>query len=269
MNQIQGGEPPRYIARSTGVETKEVLRQCVGAVGCKCITTRVELDVKTVRCYVHAVQALGLTRASGDAALTHGYSLLCWHRCVHGYTSAISQNVEMSSKLSAANPYLRNPAIRESTVIRSEVTSLLLSWNRRDRRVSIAHDEKKSAAVIDRRRNWVMPRGHVPGPERAERPRASSTENPEMSFGASVDRVEEAPGEVDRDRRGHGPSRRRASPCQCSSLEPRRSNRKRLDRSRHVGSPPSPHFFRAAVTFARQMVSAATMANRASGVIQS
>ena len=53
----------------TRVETKEVLRQWVGGAGCKRIAVRVGLDVKTVRRYVHAAQALGLTRASGEAAL--------------------------------------------------------------------------------------------------------------------------------------------------------------------------------------------------------
>jgi len=54
----------------TRVETKEVLRQWVGGAGCKRISARLGLDVKTVRRYVHAAQALGLTPASGEAALT-------------------------------------------------------------------------------------------------------------------------------------------------------------------------------------------------------
>jgi hypothetical protein len=54
----------------TRVETKEVLRQWVGGAGCKRVAARVGLDVKTVRRYVHAAQALGLTRASGEAALS-------------------------------------------------------------------------------------------------------------------------------------------------------------------------------------------------------
>jgi hypothetical protein len=54
----------------TTVETKEVLRQWLGGAGHKRIAARVGLDVKTVRRYVHAAQALGLTRASGEAALT-------------------------------------------------------------------------------------------------------------------------------------------------------------------------------------------------------
>src|SRR5438445_12875350 len=54
----------------TRVEIKEVLRQWVGGAGCKRISARLGLDVKTVRRYVHAAQALGLTPASGEAALT-------------------------------------------------------------------------------------------------------------------------------------------------------------------------------------------------------
>ena len=52
------------------MEIKEVLRQWVGGAGCKRIGARLGLDVKTVRRYVHAAQALGLTPASGEAALT-------------------------------------------------------------------------------------------------------------------------------------------------------------------------------------------------------
>lgn len=54
----------------TRVETKEVLRQWAGGVGCKRIAGRLGLDVKTVRRYVHAAQALGLRRANGEAAVT-------------------------------------------------------------------------------------------------------------------------------------------------------------------------------------------------------
>ena len=54
----------------TRVETEEVLRQWVGGAGCKRISARLGLDVKTVRRYVHAAQALGLTPTSGEAALT-------------------------------------------------------------------------------------------------------------------------------------------------------------------------------------------------------
>jgi transposase len=53
----------------TRVEIKEVLRQWVGGAGCKRIGARLGLDVKTVRRYVRAAQALGLTRASGETAL--------------------------------------------------------------------------------------------------------------------------------------------------------------------------------------------------------
>ena len=53
----------------TRVEIKEVLRQWVGGAGSKRIGARLGLDVKTVRRYVRAAQALGLTRASGETAL--------------------------------------------------------------------------------------------------------------------------------------------------------------------------------------------------------
>jgi DNA-binding CsgD family transcriptional regulator len=53
----------------TRVEIKEVLRQWVGGAGCKRIGARLGLDAKTVRRYVHAAQALGLTRVSGEVAL--------------------------------------------------------------------------------------------------------------------------------------------------------------------------------------------------------
>lgn len=54
----------------TRVETKEVLRQWLAGTGNKRIAARVGLDVKTVRRYVSAAQALGLTREQGEAALT-------------------------------------------------------------------------------------------------------------------------------------------------------------------------------------------------------
>jgi len=54
----------------TRVETKEVLRQWIGGAGCKRVAARLGLDVKTVRRYVHAAQALGLTRAGGKATLS-------------------------------------------------------------------------------------------------------------------------------------------------------------------------------------------------------
>jgi len=54
----------------TRVEIQEVLRQWAGGAGGKRIAARLGLDVKTVRRYVHAAQALGLTRAGGEAAVT-------------------------------------------------------------------------------------------------------------------------------------------------------------------------------------------------------
>ncbi len=54
----------------TRVETREVLRQWVGGAGCKRVAARLGLDVKTVRRYVRAAQALGLTREGGEAALS-------------------------------------------------------------------------------------------------------------------------------------------------------------------------------------------------------
>src|ERR1700745_2834295 len=53
----------------TRVEIKEVLRQWVGGAGCKRVAARLGLDVKTVRRYVHAAQALGVTREGGEAAV--------------------------------------------------------------------------------------------------------------------------------------------------------------------------------------------------------
>jgi transposase len=54
----------------TRVETKEVLRQWLAGVANKRIAARLGLDVKTVRRYVQAAQALGLTREQSEAALT-------------------------------------------------------------------------------------------------------------------------------------------------------------------------------------------------------
>jgi len=54
----------------TRVEAKEVLRQWLVGTGNKRIAARIGLDVKTVRRYVSAAQALGLTREQGEAALT-------------------------------------------------------------------------------------------------------------------------------------------------------------------------------------------------------
>ena len=54
----------------TRVEAKEVLRQWLAGTGNKRIAVRVGLDVKTVRRYVSAAQALGLTREHSAAALT-------------------------------------------------------------------------------------------------------------------------------------------------------------------------------------------------------
>jgi transposase len=54
----------------TRVEAKEVLRQWLAGTGNKRIAARIGLDVKTVRRYVGAAQALGLTREQGETALT-------------------------------------------------------------------------------------------------------------------------------------------------------------------------------------------------------
>jgi transposase len=54
----------------TRVEAKEVLRQWLARSGNKRIAARVGLDVKTVRRYVNAAQALGLTREHSEGALT-------------------------------------------------------------------------------------------------------------------------------------------------------------------------------------------------------
>lgn len=59
----------------TTVETKEVLRQWVGGVRHKRIAARLGMDVKTVRRYVRAAQALGLTRDAGEAALTEKFEI--------------------------------------------------------------------------------------------------------------------------------------------------------------------------------------------------
>lgn len=54
----------------TTVETKEVLRQWLAGARHKRIAARLGLDVKTVRRYVRAAQALGLSREGGEATLT-------------------------------------------------------------------------------------------------------------------------------------------------------------------------------------------------------
>jgi DNA-binding CsgD family transcriptional regulator len=59
----------------TTVETKEVLRQWVGGARHKRIAARLGMDVKTVRRYVRAAQALGLTRDAGEAALTEKFEI--------------------------------------------------------------------------------------------------------------------------------------------------------------------------------------------------
>lgn len=59
----------------TTVETKEVLRQWVGGARHKRIAARLGMDVKTVRRYVRAAQALGLTRDASEAALTEKFEI--------------------------------------------------------------------------------------------------------------------------------------------------------------------------------------------------
>jgi hypothetical protein len=54
----------------TVIEVKEVLRQWLSGAGKKRIAARVGLDPKTVRRYVHAAHACGLTLGSRDAVLT-------------------------------------------------------------------------------------------------------------------------------------------------------------------------------------------------------
>jgi transposase len=54
----------------TRVEAKEILRQWLAGAGKKRIAARVGVDVKTVRRYVSAARALGVSREQGEAALT-------------------------------------------------------------------------------------------------------------------------------------------------------------------------------------------------------
>ena len=61
--------PAMVYRGATRVEIKEALQQWVGGTGCNRSGAPLGLDVKTVRRYVHATQALGLTRANGEAAL--------------------------------------------------------------------------------------------------------------------------------------------------------------------------------------------------------
>src|SRR3990172_862234 len=57
----------------TRVETKEILRQWLGGAGKKRIASRLGVDPKTVRRYVSAAQALGLTRQRGEDALDEAF----------------------------------------------------------------------------------------------------------------------------------------------------------------------------------------------------
>lgn len=57
----------------TRVEAKEILRQWLGGAGKKRIAARLGVDPKTVRRYVSAAQALGLTRESAACALDEAF----------------------------------------------------------------------------------------------------------------------------------------------------------------------------------------------------
>ena len=54
----------------TMIEIKEVLRQWLAGVATKRIAARVGLDPKTVRRYLHAAEAYGLSPGSAEGALT-------------------------------------------------------------------------------------------------------------------------------------------------------------------------------------------------------
>jgi len=54
----------------TRVEAKEILRQWLAGAGKKRIAARVGVDVKTVRRYVSAARAVGISREQGETALT-------------------------------------------------------------------------------------------------------------------------------------------------------------------------------------------------------
>jgi transposase len=98
----------------TRVEAKEILRQWLAGAGKKRIAARVGLDVKTVRRYVSAAQALGVSREQGEAALTDELitALLAalhappgrergeaWQRC-QGQREFIAQRLAQGLKLS-------------------------------------------------------------------------------------------------------------------------------------------------------------------------
>lgn len=110
----------------TRVEAKEVLRQWLSGTGNKRIAARVGLDVKTVRRYVGAAQALGLSREQGEAALTEELmSMLmsslqgrpgrqrgeAWERC-EAHRAFIVQRLAQGLKLSKLRKLLLRQGVQ-------------------------------------------------------------------------------------------------------------------------------------------------------------
>jgi transposase len=133
----------------TRVETKEVLRQWVGGAGCKRISARLGLDVKTVRRYVHAAQALGLTPASGEAALTDELltALLssmrtqagrprgeAWERC-QAHRDRIKQLLAQGLRLSKLRKLLLRQGVQVPYCPKSKA-----------KRVTLLHDDSSSTS---------------------------------------------------------------------------------------------------------------------------
>jgi len=109
----------------TRVETKEVLRQWLAGTGNKRIAARVGIDVKTVRRYVNAAQALGLKREQGAAALTEEFltTLLAslhgrpgrqrgesWEQC-EAHREFIAQRLGQGLKLSKLRKLLQRHGV--------------------------------------------------------------------------------------------------------------------------------------------------------------
>ncbi len=151
----------------TRVETKEVLRQWLTGAGNKRIAARVGVDVKTVRRYVSAAQALGLERGRGEAALTEELltALLAslharpgrqrgeaWEHC-EAHREFIAQRLAQGLKLSKLRKLLQRHGVQVPYATLHRFAVAELGFGRTAATVPIADCDPGSELQVDT--GWV------------------------------------------------------------------------------------------------------------------
>jgi len=151
----------------TRVETKEVLRQWLSGTANKRIAARVGVDVKTVRRYVAAAQALGLKREEGEAALTEELltALLVslharpgrqrgdtWERC-EAHREFIEQRLAQGVKLSKLRKLLLRHGVQVPYPTLHRFAVAELGFGRTAATVPVADGEPGSELQVDT--GWV------------------------------------------------------------------------------------------------------------------